>query len=173
MANVERACAWEWLREFDDRKTAEDRRSAKLNLAVTCVAAVAGVVAAVTGTRHRGGNVTRASMELNSEERGTNPHPAAAAWRPIASGLLSDWLTGAHQPKFWCSRQKLGCFHFLGPLHTLILDLRIAYGLSQHLVQLSLGFLRFPLGRLPLCHGPYVGMPGADLNPRRDLSSAR
>jgi hypothetical protein len=49
MANVERAYAWEWLRELDERKTAEDRRSAKLNLAVTCVAAVAGVIAAVTG----------------------------------------------------------------------------------------------------------------------------
>jgi hypothetical protein len=49
MANVEHAYAWEWLRELDERKTAEDRRSAKLNLAVTCVAAVAGVIAAVTG----------------------------------------------------------------------------------------------------------------------------
>jgi hypothetical protein len=41
----------------------------KLNLAVACVAAVAGVIAAVTGTRHRGGNLTRASTELNSGRR--------------------------------------------------------------------------------------------------------
>lgn len=47
MANVERAFAWEWLRELDEKKAAEDRRSAKLNLIITCVAAVAGVIAAV------------------------------------------------------------------------------------------------------------------------------
>ena len=115
----------------------------------------------------------RQGKTLTAFARGTDARPATTAWKPIASGLLPDWLTGAHQPKLWRSRQTLGCLHFLGPLHTLILILRVAHGLSQHLVQLSLGSLRFPLGRLPLCHGQQMGMPEAELNPSRDLFSQR
>jgi hypothetical protein len=49
---------------------------------------------------------------------------------------------------------------------TLGFGLRIADGLGQHLIQLSLGSLRFPLGRLPLCHRQYVGMTRGKLNPQ-------
>jgi hypothetical protein len=53
----------------------------------------------------------------------------------------------------------------LGMLQALILSLRIADGLGQHLTQLGLGLRGFPLGWLPCCHRQYVGMPGAELNP--------
>jgi hypothetical protein len=39
----------------------------------------------------------------------------------------------------------------LGPLQPLILSLRIADGLGQHLAKLSLGLRGFALGWLPLC----------------------
>jgi hypothetical protein len=39
--------------------------------------------------------------------------------------------------------------HFLDPLQALILNLRVANGLGQHLVQLSPSLLRFALGWLP------------------------
>jgi hypothetical protein len=66
-----------------------------------------------------------------------------------------------------CSAQSGGLFAalFLDPLQALILSLRIADRLGQHLVQLGLGFLRFALGWLPWGHGPYVGIPDAELNP--------
>lgn len=97
---------------------------------------------------------------------GKDTPTAATAGRPIASGLLPDWLTRTNRSgQRLALRTKLGCLHFLGPLHRLIFSLRIAYGLSQHLVQLSLGSLRFPLGRLPLCHFGYVGMQEGKLNP--------
>jgi hypothetical protein len=47
----------------------------------------------------------------------------------------------------------------------LILSLRIADSLGQHLAQLSLGLCGFALGWLPLGHEPYVGTPEAQLNP--------
>jgi hypothetical protein len=48
----------------------------------------------------------------------------------------------------YSARQSGGLFaaSFLDPLKALILGLRIADGFGQHLVQLSLGFCRFPFG---------------------------
>jgi hypothetical protein len=54
----------------------------------------------------------------------------------------------------------------LGLSLALILSLRIADGLSQHLTQLSLGLRSFALGWLPLGHKVYVGMQEGELNPR-------
>jgi hypothetical protein len=45
-----------------------------------------------------------------------------------------------------------GHLNFLGLLHTLILGLRIADGLGQHLAQLGLGLRWFALGWVPLRH---------------------
>ena len=47
----------------------------------------------------------------------------------------------------------------------LCVALRVANGLSQKLTQFSLRLRWFPFGRLPICHGPYVGIPQAELNP--------
>ena len=56
------------------------------------------------------------------------------------------------QSKFLHSRYQLGCFFAaisLGLLQALVLCLRIADGLCQHLAQLSLGLRRLA-GRFPL-----------------------
>lgn len=43
--------------------------------------------------------------------------------------------------------------------------LRVADGFGQHLAQLGLRLRRFPRkGFLPVSHGPYVGMPEAEVN---------
>jgi hypothetical protein len=63
------------------------------------------------------------------------------------------------------SRYELGRFHSLGALQAIILSLRIADSLGEHLVQLSLGFCGFSLGWLPCCHGQYVGMREGELKP--------
>jgi hypothetical protein len=72
------------------------------------------------------------------------------------------------QPKVLALRYELGRLFAaisLGPSQALVLSLRIADGLSQHLVKLSLGLRGFPLGWLPLSHGQHVGMPEGELNP--------
>jgi hypothetical protein len=51
-----------------------------------------------------------------------------------------------------------------GVLQTLVLSLRIADSLGQHLAQFSLGLGGFTLGCLPLGHDRYVGMQQRDLN---------
>jgi hypothetical protein len=56
----------------------------------------------------------------------------------------------------------------LDQLQALILSLRIADSLGQHLAQLGLGLCGFALGWLPLGHESYVGMPEAELNPSWD-----
>jgi hypothetical protein len=68
--------------------------------------------------------------------------------------------------------QILGCLFSLDLLQALILSLRIADSLGQHLAQLSLGLCGFALGWLPLGHISYVGMPEAELNPRLGLPAA-
>jgi len=71
------------------------------------------------------------------------------------------------QPKVLALRYELGGLFAaisLGPLQSLILSLRVADGLGQHLVQLSLGLLRFAC-RFPLVHVAYVGMLEGDLHP--------
>jgi len=55
----------------------------------------------------------------------------------------------------------------LGLGRALCLGLRIADRFGQHLVQLSLGLLRFPLGWLPLGHAQYVGMQEGESKPSR------
>lgn len=52
-----------------------------------------------------------------------------------------------------------------GVLQTLVLSLRIADSLGQHLAQFGLGLGGFTLGCLPLGHDRYVGMRQRDLNP--------
>ncbi len=74
---------------------------------------------------------------------------------------------GVGQPKVLALRYELDRLNFLGLLQALILSLRIADSFGQHLAQLGLGLCRFALGRLPLCHGLYVGMPKGELNPIR------
>jgi hypothetical protein len=81
------------------------------------------------------------------------------------------------QSKFLHSGDESGCLFVaisLGLLQALILSLRIADGLCQHLAQLSLGLLRrarrFPLGCI-LGHARYMGMTGCELNPYLALKS--
>jgi hypothetical protein len=66
-------------------------------------------------------------------------------------------------------RYELGCLFAaisLGMLQALILSLRIADSLGQHLAQLSLGLRRFAReGFCPCCHKHYMGMPEAELKP--------
>jgi len=87
--------------------------------------------------------------------------------RPLVSELPAGWgMGGKPRPaEVLALRYELGRFHSLGLLQALILGLRIAYGLGQHLAQLSLGLCGFPLGWLPLCHEQYVGMRQGGLNP--------
>jgi len=76
--------------------------------------------------------------------------------------------TPGDQPKVLALRYELGGLFAaipLGPLQLLILSLRIAGGLGQHLAQLSLGLCGFPLGWLPCCHAQDVGMPVGELKP--------
>jgi hypothetical protein len=75
------------------------------------------------------------------------------------------------QSMFTHSRYELGCLFAaisIGLLQALILGLRIADGLGQHLAQLSLGLVRFarrfPLGGI-LGHIQHMGMTGCELNP--------
>jgi hypothetical protein len=65
---------------------------------------------------------------------------------------------GPNTPRFFGLRRLLRCLGHAG--------LRVAYGLRQHLPQLSLRLRRCPRERcLPLSHDHYVGMPEAELNP--------
>jgi len=57
----------------------------------------------------------------------------------------------------------------LVPLQALILSLRIADSLGQHLAQLSFRLRRLARWFLPCCHEPYVGMRPVELNPRSEL----
>jgi hypothetical protein len=62
-------------------------------------------------------------------------------------------------------RYELGCLFAaisLDQLQAIILSLRIADSLGQHLAQLSLDLCGFALGWLPLGHEPQVGMPEAN-----------
>ena len=91
--------------------------------------------------------------------------------RPLVSELPARWGPwGAWPAEVLALRYELGCLFAaisLGLLQALILSLRIADGLSQHLAQLSLGLSRFSReGFLPLGHGYYVGMHEGELNPR-------
>jgi hypothetical protein len=79
------------------------------------------------------------------------------------SELPAGWDLGGEvgQPRFLHSGNESGGLFAaipLGPLQALILSLRIADGLGQHLAQLSLGLCGFSLGWLPLGHAQYVGM---------------
>jgi hypothetical protein len=89
-----------------------------------------------------------------------------AGWGPWGKGF---------QPRVLALRYELGRLHSLGRLQALILSLRIADGLGQHLAQLSLGLRRFALGWLPLGlgHKQYVGMMEAILKPCRDGPACR
>jgi hypothetical protein len=66
-------------------------------------------------------------------------------WCRIASvtELRSSQTKPAAHPQL---NRSLFATIFLDPLQALVLSLRIADGLGQHLVQLSLGVCRFPLG---------------------------
>src|SRR5664279_1109941 len=57
----------------------------------------------------------------------------------------------------------------LVPLQALILSLRIADSLGQHLAQLSFRLRRLARWFLPCCHEPYLGMRPVELNPRSEL----
>ena len=77
-------------------------------------------------------------------------------------------LVALGQPRLSHSDNKSGGLFAaipLGPLQALILSLRIADGLGQHLTQLGLGLRGFPLGWLPCGHRQYVGMPEGKLKP--------
>jgi hypothetical protein len=80
---------------------------------------------------------------------------------------LGLWEDRLHQPKLWHSSyvSRPSAAILLGFWRLLGFGLRIADSLCQHLAQLSLGLCGFPLGGMPLCHEPYVGMPERDLNP--------
>jgi hypothetical protein len=75
------------------------------------------------------------------------------------------------QSKFLHSRYELGRLFAaisIGLLQALVLSLRIADGLCQHLAQFGLGFVRFarrfPLGGI-LGHRQHMGMARRELNP--------
>ena len=76
------------------------------------------------------------------------------------------------QPKVPELRYELGRLHSLDLLQALVLSLRIAHSLGQHLAQLSLDLCGFPLGWLLLGHETYVGMPERELNPYGRLALA-
>ena len=75
---------------------------------------------------------------------------------------------GSQGPRLSHSENQLGRLFAaiaLGILQALILSLRIADGLGQHLAELNLGLCGFALGWLPCCHRHYVGMLGGELKP--------
>jgi hypothetical protein len=69
-------------------------------------------------------------------------------------------------------RYQLGCLFAtisLGMLQALILSLRIADGLGQHLAKLVLGLGRFSYeGFCPCGHPPHMGTPEGELKPVGD-----
>ena len=79
-----------------------------------------------------------------------------AGWGPL----------GAWPAEVLALRYELGRLHSLGLLQALILSLRVADGLGQHLAKLGLGLRRFPrIGLCPCGHRQYVGMPAGELKP--------
>jgi hypothetical protein len=91
--------------------------------------------------------------------------------RPLVSELPAGGAWGQAKPA-----EVLALRYEVGPPlaaisldlgRALCLGLRIADRFGQHLVQLSLGLLRFPLGWLPLGHAQYVGMQEGESKPSR------
>jgi len=91
--------------------------------------------------------------------------------RPLASELSTGAAGQAGPAEVLALRYESGCLFAaisLGLLQALILSLRIADGLCQHLAQL--GFRprrfarRFPLGHI-LGHAKHMGMRSGNLNP--------
>ncbi len=88
-------------------------------------------------------------MHRNGSRTGGLPRPLVSELPGRGRGKGDE----PYWPKFLHFSYELGRLHLLGLLQALILSLRIADGLSQHLAQLSLSLRGFPLGWLPLGHG--------------------
>ena len=92
--------------------------------------------------------------------------------RPLVSELPAGVAWGQAGPaEVLALRYELGCLFAaisLGLLQAVILSLRIADGLCQHLAQLGFRLRRFarrfPLGHI-LGHAGHMGMRWGDLNP--------